>query len=281
MPPSFYGQAGQGVRGGYEQGQEQRFGQGQQQPYAQTYRGYAPPRGPRTSGTGKRIGAVALVIAIAVGGITIRAGLRHLLCSDSNTMISAPSMTIPAFTSGGGGGDSATATAATATATDDPSTTTTAGADYAVGDCMDAEGDTDVTDTKVSCWDVSANYRVLKIIPDVSGTIDSDASKCYSVSWDDEEIDKSGGDGTEYLYCLTSTTGRHSPRRALEGDCISADDSSGYDYYVSCSDSTAKYVVVGRLNDSSDDSGCDAYSSATRTLTYSNGPPFVLCVKEK
>ena len=146
---------------------------------------------------------------------------------------------------------------------------------------MDAEGSTFVTDNKVSCSASTANYKVLKVVSDVSGTIDTDAKKCYSVSGDDEEIDKAGVDGTEYLYCLGSTTGQHSPRRAVKGDCVSADDADGYDYYVSCSSSSAKYVVVGRINNTSSDSGCDAYASATHTLTYSNDPAFVLCVKDK
>jgi len=147
---------------------------------------------------------------------------------------------------------------------------------------MDAEGNgSSVTDAKVLCSDVSANYKVLSVIPDVSGTIDTDAKKCYSVAGNDEEIDKEAGDGTEYLYCLGSTQGKHSPRRALKGDCISADDADGYDYFVSCSNSTAKYVIVARFNNTSSDSKCDAYSSVTHTLTYSDDPAFVLCVKEK
>lgn len=278
-PQGYVQQPGYGYDQGQQYGQQQQFGQQYpQSPWGQPYQGFAP-QGTSKPAKSRRIAAGLTVAAIVVAGVVVRVALWHVFTgSSSSASVSTPSISLPAV------GDTASAQA-TATATSDSGAgdgSSTSGADYVVGDCMDAEGSgSSVTDAKVLCSDVSANYKVLSVIPDVSGTIDTDAKKCYSVAGNDEEIDKEAGDGTEYLYCLGSTQGKHSPRRALKGDCISADDSDGYDYFVSCSNSTAKYVIVARFNNTSSDSKCDAYSSVTHTLTYSDDPAFVLCVKEK
>jgi hypothetical protein len=288
QPQPGVGQAGYGQPLGYEQGQQygqQPYGQGAWgQPY-QGNPGVAPPQtgaGSGKQGAGKRIATGAVVVVLVIAGVVTRGAIKHLFSSNDNSpaAVSVPSVSVPPLT---GAGTSTAQPTGTSTSSDTSGAGggSTSGADYAVGDCMDASGSTFVTDTKVSCSDSTANYKVLSVITGVSGTIDTDAKRCYSVSGNDEEIDKQADNGNEYLYCLGSTTGQHSPRRAHKGNCISSDDADGYDYFVSCSNSTAKYVVVGRFDNTSDDNKCDAYSSTTHTLTYSNDPAFVLCVKEK
>jgi hypothetical protein len=151
----------------------------------------------------------------------------------------------------------------------------------AVGDCIDATGTTHVTDTRVDCSDATADYKVLSVVPDVSGDLASDSPKCYSVTGDDTEFETSGADHQPALYCLSSTIDRHSARRAEKGDCIDSSASGDVSYLVGCSDSAANYVVVARVSGTVDTSKCDIYPGATGSLTLAGPPEALLCLKKK
>ncbi len=244
-----------------------------QNPYAQQpfqgYPGYVPPQPPKPN-VGKRTISIITAVVVIIVGIAVRVGLKdvfdHTSSTSPNVNISLPA--IPTDLAGGGSSPS--------TGSGDA-----AGADYAVGECMDLQGTTMATDTKVDCADSSANYKVLQVISDVSGTISTDAKQCFSVPGNDDELDKSGIGGTVYLYCLGSTTNKHSPRRAQQGDCLDAPSSTTDFYLVACSDPSANYVVLARFDDTNDTSKCDSVDGTTESFTLSNDPQVLLCGKTK
>ncbi|HEV3174038.1 MAG TPA: hypothetical protein VGZ32_27065 [Actinocrinis sp.] len=239
-----------------------------QQPY-QGYPGYAPPRPPKRT-VGKRTISIISFAVIIIVGIAVRVGVKdlfdHSASTSPNVNISLPA--IPTELAGGGSSPSTGGGGV-------------AGADYAVGDCMDLQGTTLATDTKVDCSDSSANYKVLQVIPDVSGTISTDAKQCFSFPGNDDELDKPGTAGTVYLYCLGSTTNKHSPRRAQQGDCLDAPSSTTDFYLVACSDPSANYVVLARFDGTNDASKCDSVDGTTESFTLSNEPQVLLCGKTK
>jgi hypothetical protein len=251
---------------------QQPYGQNPyaQQPYLGTA-GFTPAQAPKQS-TGKRVAAITGTVLVVVVGVAVRVGLRsafnHTSSSTPNVNISIPAIPtdlpsdLSSAAAGAGGGLS--------------------GADYAVGECMDLQGTDSATDKKVACTDSTANYKVLQVFPDVTGTISTDAQQCFSVSGNDDELDKTGADGTTvYLYCLGSTSDKHSPRRAQVGDCLDAPSSATDFFLVACSDSAANYVVLARYNGTNDTNKCNSVNGSTESFTLSNAPQVLLCGKQK
>jgi hypothetical protein len=244
-----------------------QYGQDQygQNPYAQQpYQGnpgFAPPASSQQKpGLGNRIAAGAGILIIVVVGVLARGAVRHLFTHHT----SSPAITFSTNPSG--------------TATNAASGS---GAAYAVGECMNLVGSVLATDSKVSCGDSSAKYKVLSVVSGVTGSINTDAKQCYSVAGNDDEIDKTADNGTEFLYCLGSTSGKHSPRRANVGDCLDVPSSSTDYYLVGCSNSSANYVVLARFDNTNDTSKCDSVSGSTETFTLSSDPQLLLCGKTR
>lgn len=278
-PQGPYGQPPYGQPQGQPQYGQPPYGQPQygQDPYAQNpygqppYQGnpgFAPPPEPRRP-LGKVLVSIFATIVLVVAGVLARGAIARVFSTQS---ASVPTVSFSA---------SAPSTAdASASATDESDNGSGAkGADYTAGECMDLQGDTTVTDAKVDCSDTTANFKVLSVVANVSGVIDTDAKQCFTVPGNDDEIDKPADDGTEYLYCLGSTTGKHSPRRAKAGDCLDAPRSATDYFLVACSDPSANYRVIARFDGTNDTAKCDAFPATTETFTLSADPQVLLCGK--
>ena len=119
-----------------------------------------------------------------------------------------------------------------------------------------------------------ADYKIIYAFQDESGNVRDDQAQCYTVNGTDDEFEN-GAPGTGYtLYCMNSLTGDYSPRRANVDNCI---DSSG-EYEVDCTSSQAAWIVIGRLDGTTETKGCSQFGSYDYSYYWTEPPPFVLCV---
>jgi hypothetical protein len=218
---------------------------------------------PKKKGKVRRMTVGILVLVVIAAGFLLRGTVRNLVQHSDSSPAAASAAALPA--------PSASHTARKPLAVPV----------FAVGDCMDLTGAAELIDTKVDCTATTANYKILAMINDVSGTLAIDSPKCYSVSGDDMEFETTGADNHPALYCLASTIDRHSARRAQQGDCIDSSSTGDASYLVDCSDSAANYMVVARISGTDETSKCDIYAGATGSLTISAPPEVLLCLKTK
>ena len=156
---------------------------------------------------------------------------------------------------------------------DDPSATSAYTPEFYVGECVDTVGSgTDFTVSAAGCQ--GADYKIIYAFQNASGDIDNDMSQCYSVNGSDNEFENGdAGDGFT-LYCMNSLTGDYSPRRANVDNCL---DSTAT-YEVDCTSSKAAWIIVGRLNGTTDTKSCSQFGSYDTSYYWTAAPSFVLCV---
>lgn len=146
---------------------------------------------------------------------------------------------------------------------------------FYVGECVDTSGSgSKFTVNKSSCS--SAAYKIIYAFQNETGDIDTDMSQCYTINGNDSEFEN-GDDGEGYtLYCLNSLTGDYSPRRAGVDNCL---DSTA-EYEVDCTSSSAAWIVIGRLNGTTDTKGCSQFGSYDNSYYWTAAPSFSLCVNK-
>jgi hypothetical protein len=137
-------------------------------------------------------------------------------------------------------------------------------------DTSDTGGTFDVVQT--SC--PKADYKIIYSFQNESGNVRNDQAQCYAVNGTDDEFENGAPETGYTLYCMNSLTGDYSPRRASVDNCI---DSSG-EYEVDCTSSQAAWIVIGRLNGTTDTKGCSQFGSYDYSYYWTEPPPFVLCV---
>ena len=181
-----------------------------------------------------------------------------------STTSTDPAATAPAGSgsSGGSGGSS-----------DDPSATSTDTPDFYVGECVDANGSgINFTVSAAGCQ--GADYKIIYAFQNESGDIDNDMSQCYPINGNDNEFENGDAADGYTLYCMNSLTGDYSPRRAAVDNCLD----SAATYEVDCTSSKAAWIVVGRLNGTTDTKSCSQFGSYDTSYYWPASPPFVLCV---
>jgi hypothetical protein len=175
--------------------------------------------------------------------------------------------TAPAGSGTGGGGSGSGSAGA------DPSATSADTPEFYVGQCVDTSGSgTDFTVSAAGCQ--GADYKIIYAFQNESGDIDNDMAQCYTINGNDNEFENGDPDDGYTLYCMNSLTGDYSPRRADVDNCL---DSSAT-YEVDCSSSSAAWIVVGRLNGTTDTKDCSQFGSYDTSYFWLSAPPFVLCV---
>lgn len=196
----------------------------------------------------------------------------------------APSAVAPGPTSSAGAStDPATgATGATGTASDDPDSSSATGTgtstsvytpEFYVGECVNTNGSgTDFSVSAAGCS--SADYKIIYAYQNETGSIDNDMSQCYNVNGNDNEFENGDASDGYTLYCMNSLIGDYSPRRANVDNCL---DSTAT-YEVDCSNSRATWIVIGRLNGTTDTKGCSQFGSYDNSYFWPSAPTFVLCV---
>lgn len=155
----------------------------------------------------------------------------------------------------------------------DGGATSLTGPAFFVGECVDTSdtgGTFDVVQT--SC--PKADYKIIYSFQNESGNVRNDQAQCYAVNGTDDEFENGAPETGYTLYCMNSLTGDYSPRRASVDNCI---DSSG-EYEVDCTSSQAAWIVIGRLNGTTDTKGCSQFGSYDYSYYWTEPPPFVLCV---
>ena len=182
--------------------------------------------------------------------------------SDDSTDNAIPTGTDTAADDGGDSGDGG-----------DSSATSAYTPEFYVGECVDTSGSgSDFTVNESGCS--GADYKIIYAFQNETGDIDTDMSRCYTIDGNDNEFENGdAGDGYT-LYCMNSLTGDYSPRRAGVDNCLD----SGANYEVDCSSSHAAWIVVGRLNGTTNTKGCSQFGSYDNSYYWSSAPSFVLCV---
>jgi hypothetical protein len=175
----------------------------------------------------------------------------------------APTSTAPA-SSGNSGSGSGTA---------DPSATSVYTPEFYVGQCVDTVGSgTDFTVSAAGCK--GADYKIIYAFQNESGDIDDDMAQCYPINGNDNEFENGDPDDGYTLYCMNSLDGDYSPRRANVDNCL---DSTAT-YEVDCTNSKAVWIVIGRLNGTTDTKSCSKFGSYDNSYFWTSAPSFVLCV---
>jgi hypothetical protein len=164
---------------------------------------------------------------------------------------------------GGSGGTTGGGSTATPTYT----------SEFSVGECVDTSGsDSSFTVNEAGCS--NANYKIIYAFQNESGNVNNDMSQCYTINGNDNEFENGDAADGYTLYCMNSLTGDYSPRRAGVNNCL---DSSGT-YEVNCTSSSAKWIVIGRLNGTTNTKGCSQFGSYDTSYYWTSSPAFVLCV---
>ena len=180
----------------------------------------------------------------------------------ATTTSTAPTATAPAGSGNSGGAGS-----------DDPSATSTDTPDFYVGECVDANGSgIDFSVSAAGCQ--GADYKIIYAFQNESGDIDNDMAQCYSINGNDNEFENGDAADGYTLFCMNSLTGDYSPRRANVDNCLD----SAATYEVDCTSSKAAWIVVGRLNGTTDTKSCSKFGSYDTSYYWPAAPPFVLCV---
>lgn len=227
---------------------------------------------------GPALGILAGVVALGLIAVFAVGHLR----SGGTTLVAHPGVTSTASArvSAGASGEGTPSSAPTRTA----SATGTSGAGsgggmapvgtaFTVGECVDTSGSgADFDVEKTSC--ASADYKIIHAFQNQSGHVSDDEGQCYRINGDDNEFEN--GDPTDgyTLYCMNSLIGDYSPRRAQVDNCLDAKA----EYEVDCSGPRAAWIVIGRLNDTTDTKSCSQFGSYDTSYFWTATPPFVLCV---
>ena len=178
---------------------------------------------------------------------------------------SASASTGPASGTPTGGTTSEDPGDSTATSDDTP--------EFYVGECVNTTG-TGTTFSVSAAGCSSADYKIIYAFQNETGDIDNDMAQCYTINGNDNEFEN-GDDADGYtLYCMNSLIGDYSPRRANVDNCL---DSTAT-YEVDCSSSRATWIVIGRLNGTTDTKGCSQFGSYDNSYYWPASPSFVLCV---
>ena len=257
--------------------------------------GTPPQQDPHEARPGVPLGAAAGILAgvaaFGVGAVLMLGGGSSK--SPNTTLVAQPSVSvgIPGYTSGASSTSTPTAqpsTSAMPQATSVPTgssagsastggqgyaTTQAAAPQFYVGECVDTSGsgsDFNVTDAGCS----GAEYKIIYAFQNESGNVDKDMAQCYTVNGNDSEFENGDSGGGYSLYCLNSLNGDYSPRRAAVDNCL---DSSAT-YEVDCTDSRASWIVVGRINGTTNTKGCSQFGSYDYSYYWTPSPAFVLCV---
>jgi hypothetical protein len=157
--------------------------------------------------------------------------------------------------------------------TPSPSATGVYTPEFYVGECVDTVGSgTDFTVSAAGCK--GADYKIIYAFQNESGDIDDDMAQCYTINGNDNEFENGDADDGYTLYCMNSLTGDYSPRRADVDNCL---DSTAT-YEVDCTSSKAAWIVIGRLNGTTDTKSCSEFGSYDNSYFWTSAPSFVLCV---
>jgi hypothetical protein len=161
------------------------------------------------------------------------------------------------------------------TSTQDPDDSPTSAdtPEFTVGECVDTSG-TGSTFSVTEAGCSGADYKIIYAFQNETGDINNDMAQCYTINGNDNEFENGDDAGGYTLYCLNSLTGDYSPRRADVDNCL---DSSAT-YEVDCSNSKATWIVIGRLNGTTNTKGCSQFGSYDNSYYWTSTPPFVLCV---
>jgi hypothetical protein len=144
---------------------------------------------------------------------------------------------------------------------------------YSVGECVDTSGSGQgFTVQETGC--AQAEFKIIYDFRNQSGHVGDDESRCYAINGDDAEFENGNPTDGYTLYCMNSLTGDYSPRRAGVDNCL---DSSGA-YEVDCTGSRAAWIVIGRLDRTTNTKGCSRFGSYDYSYFYTAPPTFVLCV---
>jgi hypothetical protein len=155
----------------------------------------------------------------------------------------------------------------------DPSVTGSLGPEFYVGECVDTSGSgPGFTVSPAGCQ--GADYKIIHSFANESGNVDDDMSQCYSIDGNDNEFENGDAADGYTLFCMNSLLGDYSPRRAEVDNCL---DSTAT-YEVDCTSSKAAWIVVGRLDDTTDSKECSQFSGYETSYFWTSEPTFVLCV---
>lgn len=155
----------------------------------------------------------------------------------------------------------------------DPPPTIADEPEFTVGECVDTSGSGSAFKvTEAGCS--NADYKIIYAFQNETGNVDSDTPQCYTINGNDSEFENGAAPEGYTLYCLNSLTGDYSPRRAGVDNCL---DASAV-YEVDCTSSKAAWIVVGRLNGTTDTKSCSQFGSYDTSYFWTSPPPFVLCV---
>ena len=164
------------------------------------------------------------------------------------------------------------------TVSDDPDGSSTTGTsvytpEFYVGECVNTNGTgIDFSVSAAGCS--NADYKIIYAYQNETGSIDNDMSQCYTVNGNDNEFENGDTADGYTLYCMNSLIGDYSPRRANVDNCL---DSTAT-YEVDCSNSRATWIVIGRLNGTTNTKGCSQFGSYDNSYFWPSAPSFVLCV---
>jgi len=241
-----------------------------------------PDESPRPPGVsaGAAVGILGGVLALGIVAVcTI--GQEN---TGAATLVAQPTVTakVPGYTPSAAPSAAATSPASpsggvtvgvTGTDPDAPATSTYAPQSFYVGECVDTKGSgIDFSVSTAGCS--GADYKIIYAFQNETGSIDDDMSQCYSINGNDNEFENGDAADGFTLYCMNSLIGDYSPRRAAVDNCL---DSSAT-YEVDCSSSQAAWIVVGRLNDTTDTKSCSQFGSYDTSYYWPAAPAFVLCV---
>lgn len=261
------------------------------------YPGGMPPQDPYDVRAGIPLGAAAGILAgvaaFGIGAVFLLGGGSSK--SPNTTLVAQPSVSvgIPGYTSGASPTATSTPSAGPSTSatpqgtsvptnigtgsgsTGDPgyATTQAAAPQFYVGECVNTSGsgsDFNVVDAGCS----GAEFKIIYAFQNESGNVNNDMAQCYTVNGNDSEFENGDSGGGYTLYCLNSLNGDYSPRRAAVDNCLS---SSGT-YEVDCTDSRATWIVIGRINGTTNTKGCSQFGSYDYSYYWTQSPAFVLCV---
>lgn len=244
---------------------------------------------------GAAAGILVAVLALGVGAVFALGGsskpAKTTLVAQPSVSVGLPGYTAGTSTSGASSGalpGAATSTTPAPQGTSQPTDTSTGSSSgdtgntsstgessqtFYVGECVNTSGSGgDFNVSQANCS--KANYKIIYAFQNESGNVDTDMSQCYTVNGNDNEFENGDSGGAYTLYCLNSLTGDYSPRRAGVDNCL---DSSAT-YEVDCTNSRASWIVVGRLNGTTDTTGCSKFGSYDYSYYWTSSPTFVLCV---
>lgn len=242
---------------------------------------YPPPEPRRAGGV-----PVTVVVGFLVGMVVLLLVVVFTMgrdkSADPKVVSGQPGATTSSQTLGG---YSPSAAAPSTSATTYPGATTTMStsgdgdlqttSEFYVGQCVEATGTNSSFSAKPAGCS-SADYKIIYAFPNVSGNYDSDMSRCYAVNGNDSEFENVDASGNYTLYCMNSLTGSYSPRRAEVDNCLD----SAASYEVDCTSSRAAWIVVGRLNGTTNTTSCSKFGSYDFSYYWSSPPSFVLCVNK-